>query len=125
MKKLKILVVENELLQRTYVCHIIEKMGHLVMEAANAFEAIHLLRKERFDIVLTDNDMAKENEGFEVIDEVRSQDQMLPIIWTSGRADANPELAQKARSLNALVLPKPFQKEQLLVLIEEAAMQVH
>ncbi len=92
--------------------------GHDVTEASSSAEAIELIRSENFDLVITDNDMAKQNDGFSVIEFARALPNRPYVIWMSGRVDCNPELADQASSLGACkILAKPFSVKELGMMI--------
>ncbi|MEW6617948.1 MAG: response regulator [bacterium] len=54
MAKEKILVVDDEPLNRELAKDLLEVAGYVVFEAGDAHEAIELANKERFDLVLMD-----------------------------------------------------------------------
>jgi len=58
-KSLKILLVEDELFNRDLVRILLERTGYVVVAAANGLEALELLTKENFDVILMDDQMPK------------------------------------------------------------------
>ncbi|MEW6607628.1 MAG: response regulator [bacterium] len=54
MAKEKILVVDDEPLNRELAKDLLEVAGYVVFEAGDAYEAIELANKERFNLVLMD-----------------------------------------------------------------------
>ena len=67
----KILVVDDEETIRKFLKIHLVRDGHEVKEAADGLEAIDLLRREHFDLIICDIMMPRRN-GWEVIEEVRS-----------------------------------------------------
>jgi CheY-like chemotaxis protein len=54
---LRVLVADDETLVRTALRRLLERRGHLVEEAADAYEAVDLLEHHAFDAVLVDRRM--------------------------------------------------------------------
>jgi adenylate cyclase len=80
----KILVVEDNLVNRLLLVKGVEQQGHHAISVDNGRSAIDLLRSEAFDLVLLDIEMPVMN-GFEVL-EVMGQDPHLrnvPVIVVS------------------------------------------
>lgn len=99
--KMNILVVDDESVLREMLRMYLEKSGHSVIEAENASDANNRLQKEKFDLIITDNDMPQQNQGLAVIEKARSLPSPPRIIWASGRVLSNPETADKAQQLGA------------------------
>lgn len=113
--KMKTLVVDDQEGIRDLLGSLLKVMnGHDVVKASNAKEAIQLMRTEKFDLVITDNDMDKRNDGLLVIETAHSLSSQPQVIWMSGRATCDPELADTARRLGACdILAKPFHPKEL------------
>src|SRR5579863_557123 len=82
-KGLKILVAEDNLVNRTLAMRLLEKHGHTIVVAENGREALEVLEREKVDAVLMDLQMP-EMDGFEAIRTVREREKTtgghLPII---------------------------------------------
>jgi CheY-like chemotaxis protein len=83
-----ILVVDDEKGPRRLIQRICEQQGHKVVLAENGDEALQVLRTNRVDLLITDNDMPK-LKGLELIGLVQPQLPKLKIILVSGRPPAN------------------------------------
>lgn len=107
-----VLVVENDVLVRATVAEYIRECGHKVYEAANANEALEILRAgHKVDVVLSDAKVSGEIDGFGLAQQVRQDFSSVEVILTSGL----PMTAQKAGELcDRAPLEKPYHHEQLL-----------
>ncbi len=94
MKKLfeylKVLVVDDYENMRKKLLKDLEKLGLKVTEASNGVEALSILSKEKFDVMITDIVMP-EMDGFELCEEVRTRTDLrdLPVVITSTHCDSN------------------------------------
>ena len=84
----KILVVEDEAAIRRVLVKILkeENESFVVDEVENGEEAIKILLKEDFDLVLCDIKMPKVD-GIEVLETVAKDKSELPFIMISGHGD--------------------------------------
>ena len=82
-KGLKILVAEDNAVNRTLAIRLLEKHGHTIVVAENGREALEVLEREKVDAVLMDLQMP-EMDGFAAIRTVREREKNtgshLPII---------------------------------------------
>ncbi len=83
MKKVKILVVDDEEAIRRNFKIQLEDYGHFVMLAKDGKEALEIFSKERPNIVLTDLRMP-EMDGTTLISQLKKIDSKIPIIVVSG-----------------------------------------
>ena len=115
----KILIVDDEkdmlaLLERI----LSEKTDHEVTVTDNPMRISELLGQHRFDIVLTDLKMPGKN-GIQVLDETIAADRETAVIVMT--AYATIESAVEATRKGAFdYITKPFRKERLLHLIDQA-----
>jgi DNA-binding NtrC family response regulator len=124
MRSLKgtILVVEDDVLQRGIVKTILAKDGFYVEDVGTGREALELVKNTSFDLVLTDLRLP-DVEGTEILKEVRSQ--MRPCHVIIMTAYGSIQSAIEATKLGAFqYLEKPFEKDQLLLVIKNAMAQV-
>ncbi|KGE00692.1 response regulator [Rhizobium sp. YS-1r] len=111
-----VLIVEDEPLIRFTTLDALEDVGHTVLEAGNADEAMVLFRnRSDINIVFTDVDMAGSMDGIQLARRVRAIRPSVGIIITSGVVNLDPMLLPA----NTLFLPKPYQHEKLLSSIHE------
>lgn len=111
-----VLIVEDEPLIRFTTLDALEEVGHVVLEAANADEAMVLFRnRPDIDIVFTDVDMAGSMDGLQLARRIRAIRPRVGIIITSGVVNLDPMLLPA----NTVFLPKPYLHERLLTSIHE------
>ena len=80
----RLLVVDDNKVNRLLLARNIELMGHHVTPAENGRVALEMLRRERFDLLLLDIEMP-EMDGFQVLEQLAHDLQLrdLPVIVTS------------------------------------------
>jgi two-component system, response regulator PdtaR len=114
-KQSVVLIVEDEAEIRFNTLDALEEIGHTVLEAANADEAIILLRnRSDIEVVFTDVNMAGSMDGLQLARRVRAMRPSLGIIITSGLVRLDPMLLP-ARTV---YLPKPYQFSDLFSAID-------
>lgn len=112
---LRILIVDDSSAMRAYVRATLEEQWNAqVEEATSGFEALRILPREQFDVVVVDINMPNIN-GLELISFMRRsethKDTPLLIIST----EASKRDREKAFSLGAnAYLAKPFTADQLI-----------
>jgi DNA-binding NtrC family response regulator len=114
----RILVVDDEELNRDLLQQMLEREGYQVAIAANGQEALALLRQETFHVVLTDLKMPGMT-GVEVIRELKMlAPSTVGIIHT---AYGSVETAVEAMKVGAFdYVTKPVRRDELLVVIQRA-----
>jgi class 3 adenylate cyclase len=80
----RLLVADDNKVNRLLLCRSLEQQGHQVSSAANGREALELLKREPFDVLLLDMEMP-EMDGFQVLEQLEKDVQLrdLPVIVTS------------------------------------------
>jgi CheY-like chemotaxis protein len=118
MGALVILVVEDEVLLRLNAIDLLEDAGYIVVEAANADEAIHVLEiRPDVRIVFTDINMPGSMNGLKLVEAVRHRWPPMLLIVTSGKnALRESDLPEGGR-----FIPKPYTSAQVLSVIEKLA----
>ncbi len=115
---LRVLLAEDNEVNRFVAVRILEKEGHTVVTAKNGHEAVERALFERFDVVLMDVQMPK-MDGLEATRSIRALapvGQHIPIIALTAQAaagDAEQVLAAGAD----LHLAKPIERDALLAAI--------
>jgi CheY-like chemotaxis protein len=109
----RILVIEDQLLIRDLLTHLLEADGHRVFVAASGRDGLVVARELPFDLILLDVDMPGLN-GLEVCAELKREATTahVPVIFISGRLGAQ-NLQQMTAVGAAGFLPKPFLFEQV------------
>ncbi|MDC0708980.1 response regulator [Stigmatella sp. ncwal1] len=110
----KVLIVEDSKSSREFIAAAVESIsGVEAITTASGFEALRLLPRHRFDLIITDINMPDIN-GLELINFVKKTpqhcDTPLFIITTEGR-DQDRERGMKLGAVEYLV--KPFQPASL------------
>lgn len=81
-----ILIVEDEALIRLNVAYMLIDAGYVVLEAANADEAILLLEEETdISVVFTDINMPGTVDGLELVQTIKKRWPPMHLIVTSGK----------------------------------------
>jgi len=116
----KILIADDSPTMRSLIVSTLDAMDDFeLIEAANGFEALRILPREKVDLVLTDINMPDIN-GLELVSFVRNnplyKETPLVIISTEGsQRDREKGLALGANAY----LVKPFNPEELQQLVAE------
>jgi len=117
-----VLVVEDDRNQREIIKTILAKEGYYVEDVGTGGKAIELLKSGSFDVVLTDLRLP-DMEGTEILKEVKSQNQPCHVIIVT--AFGSIPSAVEATRLGAFhYLEKPLEKDQLLLVLQNAVDQV-
>jgi len=108
-----ILVVEDEADVRNIVRRQLESLGHTVLVAEAATEALLLLRGPAApDVLVTDVVLGKGLDGIELAIAARAARPNLPVVFMSGYT-AVTDSQKRIRDTGAPLLSKPFTTEQL------------
>ncbi len=114
----RILVVEDEESVREFVTRVLTMHGHSVLIAYDGAEAVDLMNRNHFDLLLSDIAMPL-MDGISLALKVRATRPHVPILLMTGFADER----QRAHNLSLLIeglLTKPFNMDQLLAVVNKA-----
>ncbi|WP_457575001.1 sigma-54-dependent transcriptional regulator [Desulfolithobacter sp.] len=118
MTDIHILVVDDDLVNRDNIAHVLEKEGYFVQKASSGEEALQKLQIHRFDLVITDMKMA-EVDGLQVMNAVKDIAPDAEVIIITGYATVHS--AVEAMNKGAFYyLPKPFNIDKLRGLVSRA-----
>jgi two-component system, sensor histidine kinase len=112
---LKVLVVDDHEINRRAMSLILAPLGVQLSEAASGFEALALLEKDRFDVVLMDCLMPG-MDGRQATRELRADhgpNRKTPVIAVTGSTDEAEIMACRAAGMNSHVA-KPIEPVQLI-----------
>ena len=113
LKGKKILLVEDNKLNRLVAKTILAHFGILVTEAVNGEIAVEILRKETFDLVLMDMQMPV-MDGIDATMMIRKEiSTTLPIIALTAHALKSEELRCREAGMNDFIA-KPFEEDKLI-----------
>jgi two-component system chemotaxis response regulator CheY len=111
----RVLVVDDSRAMRAYIRGaLLESLDCDVVEAASGFEALRLLPRDSYDVVITDINMPDIN-GLELIRFVRKSERhrRVPIVIISTQSAERDQ--QRALELGAdQYLAKPFRPEEIV-----------
>jgi len=111
---LAILAVDDDALVLTNTAAMLEDRGHRVTVAYSGNEALELLKREKFDLLITDQGMPGMT-GAELIEQTKRLYPGLPIVLATGYAELPPGAA-----LTVPRIAKPFRQAQLLDIVARA-----
>ncbi len=113
-----ILVVDDEAGMREFLTLFLEREGHRVTCATDGRSALHLLKEQPVDLVISDLKMPR-LDGVGLLAGLRELDPALPLIVVT--AYASVESAIQAMKLGAYdYIIKPFKVEELRLIIQKA-----
>ena len=114
----KILIAENELALREFIARGLAQRGYDVAMAQDGSDAVDLLKKQKFDLLLTDIDMPI-MDGIALALLVGKEYPKTRIVIMSGH-EHQLERAQGLNSLVHKVVSKPFTIAAICTVVEEA-----
>lgn len=122
----KLLVADDETIERTVVCRTLEKKfgdDCVIFQAQNGREALEIYQKEKFQIAILDIEMPGIS-GLEAARKIREQDQNCVIIFLTAFDEFS--YAKQAISLKVLdYLLKPCSDKELVLTVEGAMQQAY
>jgi len=122
-QKSRVLVVDDERNVLLTYRMLLEQEGYDATATLTAKEAIGLIEKQRFDLLLCDLSLEEKRTGFEVIDAARKRHAGVPAVLLTGYA--SPEAAEYAKDNDVAVLYKPIEIEEFLRTIASLLKESH
>lgn len=124
---LRVLVAEDNQVNRQLAVRLLEKRGHTTAIACDGREALAVLEQQRFDLVLMDVQMPV-MDGLEVARVIRARERTtgdhMPIIATTAHAMKGDEEQCLEAGMDAYV-SKPISAFQLFTKIEQVVCSRH
>jgi CheY-like chemotaxis protein len=121
IKKAKVLVVEDNLIDQTLIVKMLQNLGHESQVVTNGYEAVDELRGTAYDVILMDCQMP-ECDGFEATRLVRSLEslnsQNVIILAITANIQSGDEKKCLAAGMNGY-LPKPISMDKLGLTLDE------
>lgn len=118
MRRPKVLIIDDEP-GITLLCErLLSKAGYLVKPLTDPAVAIELLKNERFDLLLVDIRMP-EISGFDVMQIARQAQPELAILAMTGYGTVETAIQALRSGVDGLIL-KPFEKDELILTVEQA-----
>ena len=113
-RKLTVLLVEDEALIRINTADMLEDLGHTVIEAGTATEALKAASEQDFNILITDVGLP-DMKGGQLAKEIRRLKPHVGIVFATGESQV-PDGADK----DAVLLTKPYSDDSLKAALERA-----
>ncbi len=118
MKRRTVCIVEDNHDARDSICALVQSMGADVQPFASAEELLDNFDESRTGCLVTDLRMPGMS-GLELLEQLRLNGHMLPVIIISGHADV--PTAVRAMNAGAMtVFPKPYKDQELWDVIRKA-----
>jgi len=115
MQEARVLIMDDEVKERSRIEDALKQKGHDVLAVGSVLEAVEAIRRERFDVFLTDCNIPGVD-ALQISGEARKiNPDMAVIIMTSYGTIETAVKAIKAGAYD--YLPKPIDVDQLAVLI--------
>lgn len=114
-RSMVVLAVDDDPLVLLNTVMMLEDMGHTVLEANSAAQALSMLDERDVDMVITDQAMPRMT-GIQLAAHIEERWPNVPVIIATGYA----ELPKDAHMLHLVRLSKPFTENQLVAAIREA-----
>jgi len=111
-----ILVADDEAIAAMALERFLTRKGYRVSTAVNGVEALEIHERDPADVVVTDIRMPRGG-GRELIANLRSKGDVLPIVVMTGYMSLNDEEGVSVND-RLIVLQKPIEIERLLQIIE-------
>ena len=118
LKSRKILVVDDNDMNRLVASMILAEHGAEIREAENGFDAIDIIKKEHIDVVLMDVQMPVIN-GYETTRHIRSLGFTNPIIALTAYAISEEKDRCMEAGMDELIT-KPYEEHYLLSMVTKA-----
>lgn len=107
-----ILIAEDNDVSRKMMVSVLENHGYKTSEASDGTEAIAIIKKEKFDILLVDINMAPKG-GFDLLEHMITSGIKIPVVIIT--SDESSDMLVKAHNLGvSQILQKPVLPERLL-----------
>jgi DNA-binding NtrC family response regulator len=117
VSKIKILIVDDELIMRESLAGWLERDGHAVQTAASGEEALEKVKETQFDIFLVDIKMEGMS-GLDVLRRVRESDPDADVVMITAYGSI-PSAIEAMKDGAYDYMLKPFDPNELGVLIEK------
>lgn len=118
-QQMKVLLVEDDSMLQEVLKETLEGFGCAVMCSDNGYEAIKLIKKEQFDVIISDIKMPK-MDGISLLETLKSMNVTVPVVMMTGYSQYNDQQVEYAGGV--VLLEKPFSREKLKELFDEYMM---
>ncbi len=117
IKKKRVLVVEDSISSRRYLCKKLQDAGYDTFEAVNGRDAYEKLKKEDFDFLILDL-LMPEMTGTELLEKMKEEKINTPVLVVS--ADIQQQVKDECFALGAVdFINKPINIDELINKLNE------
>jgi len=111
----RILVVEDSVTSREYLRSILEEVGYSVATANDGAEALQRLKREQYDIIISDVDMPKIN-GFALTEAIKNDEKLsrIPVVLVTSLDSQEDQEYGIHVGADAYIVKSVFEKEAFL-----------
>ncbi len=111
LRDFHILVVDDEPIARTNLEYVLKKEGYQVSTASNGLEALDMVKRKDFELILTDLKMEK-MDGIQLLESVKQLAPQTDIVMITGYATVSSAVDALKKGA-AHYLPKPIDLDEL------------
>lgn len=110
----RVLIAEDSITIRSMLKNFVENAGYEVMVAVDGLEAFNLLKRNSFDLVVSDIEMPRMN-GFELTQRIREDYDLknLPVILVTALESKEDQKKGLDAGANAYIVKSSFEKSNL------------
>jgi DNA-binding NtrC family response regulator len=123
MKKIMILIVDDDQTMRLALSESLESCGYQIMAVENGTEALSLFRKRKFDLVITDMRMPGMT-GIEVLQGVKNMSPNVPVILITAYGTVNTAVEAMKEGAAEFIM-KPFSLDDLEAVVKRVLSICH
>ena len=116
-KPTRVLIVEDEMLNREVMAEALSEAGFEVDEADTADQAVEMLDIDGYRLVVTDIHMPGRLDGIGLARHVHNQHPKMPIVFVTGRPDVLARL--RDAGIPGTSLAKPFALDELVKVVRD------
>ncbi len=116
-----ILIVDDEELMRNMLGEMLNEKADKVTVVESGSQALKILSRSIFDIVITDVKMPDMN-GFQLLEYIKLIDPLVPVIMITGYDDVYDMREALEKGAEEYVV-KPFKKDEIEVFIDRAVLR--
>jgi CheY-like chemotaxis protein len=111
----KVMVVDDNLIERSEVCNIVRSKNFKVLEADNGLHCLEMLKTELPDLILLDL-MMPEMDGFELLDLIRldPRTKHIPVIVITSKDLSSQEKEALQGKISSLLVKGTFDSDRVL-----------
>jgi len=115
--KIKIGIVEDEVIIAETISLALEKLGYIVVGKVGTYaDAIEMVQEQQPDLLLLDINLGSKKDGIDLANEIKDRF-AIPIIFLTANADANT--VNRAKDIHPIAyIVKPFSSTDLFSAIE-------